>query len=143
MKTVRSHVVVLLVLVACTPAQRGQALVGVGVSACAAGHGAEAAGQGWGGVLASVGCWLADWAADREDRRRAAERVASDAAARGLELAPAKPVGDYEQVDAAAVALSEARARMIADPCPANFDGLQAAYARCRELAPGLGRPRE
>jgi hypothetical protein len=118
-----------LALVSCTPGHRGPALVGVGAMLCGGGLAAEAAGQSWGAILSAAGCWLADWAAEREERRRAAER---NTLAFETETAPAIT----DPIDAAAVELARAHAEMVAVPCAANAAALRNALERCQRLDP-------
>jgi len=118
--------------IGCTAAQRNQALMGVGVGVCGGGKAASALDQGWGAALEAVGCWLADWAAEREDRRSAAEAAAKAAAEQGLELAPVE--APLEPIDEAAIELDTARARMVAQPCEANYNAMIEAYERCKLL---------
>jgi hypothetical protein len=113
----------------CSPIQRSSALLGLGVATCGGGKAATAAGEEWGALLSEAGCWLADWAAERLEAQRRAERETIEVAA-ATEHAHA-----LTELDAAAVELAEAHALMVADPCESNAARLGQALERCRSLA--------
>lgn len=134
---------VLACTIACTPAMRSNTLIGVGAGMCGAGNSLTAADVNtgsvpWDAILSGVGCWLSDWAAAREDRRREAERVAAEAKARGLELAPVPAIND--PLDQAALRAMEAQAKYLASPCQQTLDDLADAYVACMIVAPELGQ---
>jgi hypothetical protein len=113
----------------CSPIQRSSALLGLGVATCGGGKAATAADEDWGALLSEAGCWLADWAAERLDAQREAERERIEVAT-ATEHAHA-----LTELDAAAVELAEAHALMVAEPCEANAEKLGQALERCRSLA--------
>jgi len=134
---------VLVCTLACTPAMRSNTLIGVGAAACGAGKSLTAADVDtgkvpWDAILSGVGCWLSDWAAAREDRRREAERAAKAAAEQGLELAPVPAIND--PLDQAALRAMEAQAKYLASPCQQTLDDLADAYVACMIVAPELGQ---
>lgn len=120
-------------LLACTPIGRHQALVAVGAAGCGTGNVAVAAGESWGALVRVAGCWLADWAAERLDRLRQAERMDGDVG----RAATAR----LDRTDAAAVELAEARSLLLADPCEANAALVSEALVECQRLRGEAVRP--